>query len=51
MTRWSYACGALVLGLSLWQALIWLTGVPHFILPSPWRVAHVGANISRSVKF
>ncbi len=30
---------ALLIGLSLWQALVWLTGAPHFILPSPARVA------------
>lgn len=23
----------------LWQALVWITGVPPFLLPSPWRVA------------
>lgn len=33
---------ALLLGLTLWQALVWLTGAPHFILPSPWRVAQAG---------
>lgn len=22
-----------------WQLLVWITGVPHFILPGPWRVA------------
>lgn len=30
---------ALLLGLGIWQALVMLTGAPHFILPSPWRVA------------
>lgn len=30
---------ALAVGLALWQALVWLTGAPHFILPSPGRVA------------
>ena len=30
---------ALLLGLCIWQALVWITGAPHFILPSPWRVA------------
>lgn len=34
-----YGIGALILGLAIWQLLVWLTGVPHFILPSPWRVA------------
>lgn len=30
---------ALLLGLGIWQALVWLTGAPPFILPSPMRVA------------
>ncbi len=30
---------AVGLGLAIWQALVVLTGAPHFILPSPWRVA------------
>lgn len=34
-----YAVGATLLGVLLWQALVWITGAPHFILPSPWRVA------------
>jgi putative hydroxymethylpyrimidine transport system permease protein len=25
--------------LALWQAVVWATGVPAFILPGPWRVA------------
>ena len=25
--------------LALWQAVVWLTGAPHFILPGPVRVA------------
>ena len=29
---------AVLLGLSLWQAVVWITGAPHFILPSPLRV-------------
>jgi putative hydroxymethylpyrimidine transport system permease protein len=29
---------ALVFALTLWQAVVWLTGVPHFILPGPARV-------------
>jgi len=33
------ALWALLLGLSLWQGLVWITGAPHFILPSPARVA------------
>ena len=31
---------ALGVGLGLWQALVWITGAPHFILPSPLRVAN-----------
>jgi putative hydroxymethylpyrimidine transport system permease protein len=30
---------AILLGLGIWQALVVVTGAPHFILPSPWRVA------------
>lgn len=30
---------ALLIGIGLWQALVVITGAPHFILPSPWRVA------------
>lgn len=30
---------AVLLGLTLWQALVVLTAAPHYILPSPWRVA------------
>ncbi|MFK7764147.1 MAG: ABC transporter permease [Roseobacter sp.] len=37
-----YTCAATVFGLFLWQGLIWVTGAPHFILPSPWRVAEAG---------
>lgn len=30
---------ATVFALTLWQAVVWLTAVPHFILPGPARVA------------
>jgi putative hydroxymethylpyrimidine transport system permease protein len=30
---------AVLIGLGLWQAVVILTDAPHFILPSPWRVA------------
>lgn len=30
---------AVLIGLGLWQAAVILTNAPHFILPSPWRVA------------
>ena len=39
MTRIRYALGAILLGLAVWQAAIWLTQAPPFILPSPLRVA------------
>ena len=29
---------ALVLGISLWQCIIWISGAPHYIIPSPLRV-------------
>ncbi|MEM6407985.1 MAG: ABC transporter permease [Pseudomonadota bacterium] len=35
---------ALLLGLALWQAIVVITGAPHFILPSPWRVAQAAWN-------
>lgn len=39
MTRIRYALGASLFGLVIWQMVVWITGVPSFILPSPWRVA------------
>ena len=39
MTRIRYALGACTFALLLWQGILWLTGVPSFILPSPLRVA------------
>lgn len=38
--KWAYGIAALCLGLGMWQALVWITGAPHFILPSPLRVAN-----------
>ncbi|GLQ34185.1 ABC transporter permease [Amylibacter marinus] len=35
---------ALIIGLCLWQAIVILTDAPHFILPSPWRVANAAYN-------
>lgn len=35
---------AILLGLSLWQGIVVITNVPHFILPSPWRVAQAAFN-------
>ena len=34
-----YALSATVFALFLWQGIVWFTGVPPFILPSPLRVA------------
>ena len=42
MIRLRYPFYATLIGLGLWQVVIWITGAPHFILPSPWRVATVG---------
>jgi putative hydroxymethylpyrimidine transport system permease protein len=42
MNRFRYALFATLIGLGLWQTVIWITGAPHFILPNPWRVAKVG---------
>lgn len=42
MNKLRYVLGATAFGLMLWQGLVWITGAPHFILPSPWRVAQAG---------
>lgn len=42
------AIWALLLGLALWQGIVWVTSAPHFILPSPWRVAQAAFS-SREV--
>ena len=39
MTARLHGAGALIVGLALWQGLVWISGAPPFILPSPWRVA------------
>lgn len=39
MSRLRYGAGAIVLGLALWQCLVWMTDAPAFILPSPLKVA------------
>ena len=44
MTRIRYALGACVFALLLWQGIVWLTGVPSFILPSPLRVAQAALD-------
>lgn len=35
---------ASLLGLALWQAVVWITQAPHFILPGPLRVAQAFAS-------
>ncbi len=42
MSQLRYVLGAIVFALMLWQGMVWITGAPHFILPSPWRVAQAG---------
>ena len=44
MTRTRYALGACTFALLLWQGIVWLTGVPSFILPSPLRVAQAALD-------
>ncbi|MEP0964013.1 MAG: ABC transporter permease [Roseobacter sp.] len=39
MSKLAYALGATTFGLLLWYGLVLATNAPHFILPSPWRVA------------
>jgi putative hydroxymethylpyrimidine transport system permease protein len=39
---------ALLIGLGLWQVVVVVTDAPHFILPSPWRVAQA-AYKSRAI--
>ncbi|MEP6267040.1 MAG: ABC transporter permease [Paracoccaceae bacterium] len=39
MSKLAYALGAITFGLLLWYGLVLATNAPHFILPSPWRVA------------
>ncbi|MEP5759922.1 MAG: ABC transporter permease [Litoreibacter sp.] len=39
MNKLRYVISATLFGLLIWQGLVWITGAPHFILPSPWRVA------------
>lgn len=39
MKRIRYAFGACAFALLFWQGIVWITGVPSFILPSPLRVA------------
>lgn len=50
MSTIRYSLCAVALGLAIWQLLIWITGAPHFILPSPWRVART-AYESRALIF
>lgn len=46
MSRHLPGLAALAFALGLWQAVVWLTGVPHFILPGP---ARVGAALLHNV--
>ncbi|MDT8345512.1 MAG: ABC transporter permease [Thermohalobaculum sp.] len=39
MSRVAGVIGVAVVAIALWQALVWATGVPPFILPGPGRVA------------
>lgn len=39
MSRAIWMCLSVSFALGMWQAIVTLTGVPHFILPSPMRVA------------
>jgi len=39
MKGWRNIGLAALLGLAIWQTVVWATGLPHFILPSPMRVA------------
>ena len=39
MSGWRAGLAATLLGVALWQALVWITGVPRFILPPPMLVA------------
>ncbi len=42
------ALWAVLLGVCIWWGIVWITAAPHFILPSPWRVAQAAFN-SREV--
>ena len=39
MMRFGYGLAACLLTLFLWQGVVWITAVPHFIVPSPVQVA------------
>ena len=39
MKGWRNIGLAAFLGIAIWQIIVWATGLPHFILPSPMRVA------------
>ena len=39
MKGWRNIGLAALLGIAIWQIVVWATGLPHFILPSPMRVA------------
>lgn len=49
MIRLRYALGAASFALLLWQGIVWITGVPSFILPSPMRVAQAALEDHRLI--
>ncbi|WP_170378826.1 ABC transporter permease [Ruegeria atlantica] len=44
MKLMSSPAGAAVFGVAVWQLVVWISGVPHFILPGPWRVVQVAVD-------
>lgn len=48
MNRLRYPLLATIFGLVIWQAVVWITQAPHYILPSPLRVAKA-AFVSRAL--
>ena len=49
MIKLAYIMTPILFGISLWQGVVWLTDVPQFILPSPWRVAQTGWEYRRLI--
>ena len=39
MSGWRAAVASAILGVALWQGIVWATGLPRFILPGPFLVA------------
>ncbi len=44
MRGWRNGLAAATLGVAIWQVIVWATGLPHFILPGPLRVAKAFAD-------